>query len=145
MSIIKDIYDVTKEGATQAAKIGAVKRALRTELKLNKKFLYDIERGEAIDKARRIEIIKNLDIIEIAAAVRYEIPYIAISRKKVTQELTEKYKIKRLLDFDIESLIERLFLMISYLKKDYNSKRIDLNLRLINIYKYNSILIELLK
>ena len=145
MSIIKDIYDVTKEGATQAAKIGAVKRALRTELKLNKKFLYDIERAEAIDNKRRIEIIKNLEIIELSAAVRYEIPYIAISRKNVTQELAEKYKIKRLLDFDVEALIERLFLMISYLKKDYKSKRIDLNLRLINIHKYNSVLLELLK
>ena len=84
-------------------------------------------------------------IIELSAAVRYEIPYLALSRKKITKELTEKHKVKRLLDFNLEKLIERLFLMISYLKKDYNNKRIDLNLRLININKYNTILLELLK
>lgn len=145
MSIIKDIYDVAKDGASQAAKIGAVKRALRTELKLNKKFLLDIETSENIDNERRIEIIKNLETIELASAVKYEIPYLAISRKKVTEELTKKYKVKRLLDFNLEKLIESLFLMISYLKKDYNNKRIDLNLRLININKYNNVLLELLK
>jgi len=145
MSIIKDIYDVAKDGASQGSKIVAVKRALRTELKLNKKFLLDIKKSEDIDDKRRIEIINNLEIVELSAAVRYEIPYLALSRKKVTKELTEKYKVKRLLDFNLEKLIERLFLMISYLKKDYNNKRIDLNLRLININKYNTILLELLK
>jgi len=145
MSIIKDVYDVAKDGAGQAAKVSAVKRALRTEAKLNKKFLLDIEKAEDIDDQRRIEIIKNLDIMELSAAVKYEIPYLAISRKKVTLELTKKYKIKRVLDFNLEKLIESLFLMISYLKKDYKNKRIDLNLRLININKYNHVVLELLK
>lgn len=145
MSIIKDLYDVAKEGATQGAKIGAVKRALRTELRLNQKLLADIEKGEDIDNKRRLEIIKLLDVEELSAAVKYEIPYHAISRKRVTKTLAEQFKIKRLLGFDLEKLIESLFLMISYLKKDYKNKRIDLNLRLININKYNNILIELLK
>ncbi|WP_411895236.1 hypothetical protein [Winogradskyella sp. A2] len=144
MSIIKDIYDVAKEGATQAAKVGAVKRALRTEAKLNLKFLMDVSLSMDIDDKRRVEIIKNLELEELAAAVRYELPYLAISRKKVTKKLTEQYKIKRALDYDLEKLIESLFLMISYLKKDYKNKSIDLNLRLININKYNNLLIELL-
>ncbi|MFT6127949.1 MAG: hypothetical protein ACJA2M_000922 [Polaribacter sp.] len=145
MSIIKDIYDVAKDGTGQAAKIGAVKRALKSELKLNKKCLLDIEKSFDIDDKRRKEIINMLDTIELSAAVRYEIPYLAITRKKVTIELTEKYKIKRLLDYNLEELIEGLYLLISYLKKDHNNKRIKLNLRLININKYNNVLIELLK
>jgi hypothetical protein len=145
MSIIKDIYDVAKDGTSQAAKIGAVKRALKSELKLNKKCLLDIEKSFDIDDKRRKEIINMLDTIELSAAVRYEIPYLAITRKKVTIELTEKYKIKRLLHYNLEELIEGLYLLISYLKKDHNNKRIKLNLRLININKYNNVLIELLK
>ncbi len=144
MSVIKEIYDVAKDGDALATKTAAIKRALKAELKLNKKLLSDIQNNEEIDNKRRVEIIKMLDIEEIAAAVRYEIPYVAISRKKVTQELAEKYKIKRILDYNLEKLVEGLYLMISYLKKDYKNKRIDLNLRLINIYKYNRVLLELL-
>jgi hypothetical protein len=84
-----------------------------------------------------------LDMAELSAAVRYEMPYAAISRKKVTVELAEKHKIKRLLDYDLEKLIEALYLMISYLKKDGKNTQIDLNLRLININKYNNLLLEL--
>jgi hypothetical protein len=42
MSIIKDIYELAKDGAIKGAKIAAIKRALSTELKLNSKFLMDI-------------------------------------------------------------------------------------------------------
>lgn len=145
MSIIKEIYDVAKDGAALTAKAIAIKRALLTELKLNRKCLLDIEKEAKIDDKRRIEIIKMLDTIELAAAVKYEIPYTAISRKKVTHELVLEFKIKRLLDANIEKVIEDLYLMISYLKKDFNNKKIHLNLRILNIYKYNRVLMELLK
>ncbi len=144
MSVIKEIYDVAKDGAALATKAAALKRALKAELKLNQKLLADIHNAAPIDTKRRIEIINMLDVEEITAAVRYEIPYLAISRKKVTEEQTEKYKIKRIQDYDLEKLIEALYLMISYLKKDGNNPQIDLNLRLININKYNNILLELL-
>ena len=144
MSVIKEIYDVAKDSAALATKAAALKRALKTELKLNKKFLADIQHAAKINNQRRIVIIEMLDVEEIAAAVRYEIPYTAISRKKVTEELTEKYKIKRLLGYDLEKLIEALYLMIFYLKKDSKNTQIDLNLRLININKYNNVLLELL-
>ncbi|WP_284653259.1 hypothetical protein [Flavobacterium terrisoli] len=144
MSVIKEIYDVAKDSATLATKAAALKRALKAELKLNQKLLTDIQNAAPIDTARRIEIIKMLDVEELTAAVRYEIPYTAISRKKVTPEQTQKYKIKRILDYDLEKLIEVLYLMISYLKKDSKNTQIDLNLRLININKYNNILLELL-
>ena len=144
MSVIKEIYDVVKDGSALASKAGAIKRALRAELKLNQKFLKEIERSEVIDNDRRVEIIHMLEIQELAAAVKYEIPYNAVSRKKITQELGEKYRIKRLVGTDFETLVESLYLMISYLKKDFNNKKIDLNLRLINIYKYNAALLELI-
>ena len=145
MSIIKDLYDLAKDGAALKAKAVMIKKALSRELKLNKKCLLDIEEGVKIRDDRRIEIIKMLDIIELTAAVKYQIPYSAISRKKVTAEIASEYKIKRLVGADIEKLIEDLYLMTSYLKKDFRNKRISINLRLINIYKYNRLLIELLK
>ena len=95
MSIIKEIYDVAKDGAIQGNKINAIKRALRTELKLNKKFLADIETSKAINHARRIEIINMLDISELGAAVKYEIPYILICNKTVDEKLTKTFNIKR--------------------------------------------------
>ena len=144
MSVIKEIYDVAKDSAALATKAAALKRALKTELKLNKKILADIGKSAKIDNARRLLIIDMLDVEELAAAVRYEMPYTAISRKKVTTELSEKHAIKRIVDNDLEKLIEALYLMISYLKKDAKNTQIDLNLRLININKYNNVLLELL-
>lgn len=144
MSVIKEIYDVAKDGAALKAKTSAIKRALKAELKLNRKCLRDIEKLAAIDDERRVEIIKMLEVEELSAAVKYEIPYAAISRKKVSKNLAIEFKIKRIQDANIEKLIEELYLMISYLKKDYRNKRIHLNLRLSYIYKYNRVLIELL-
>ena len=145
MSVIKEIYDVAKDAASLKVKTSAIKRALKAELKLNRKCLLDVENNEDIDDKRRVAIIKMLDIIELAAAVKYEIPYAVISKKKVTAEIASEFTIKRLEEANIEKLIEDLYLLISYLKKDYENKRISLNLRLINIYKYNRVLIELLK
>ncbi len=144
MSVIKEIYDVAKDSAKLATKATALKRALKTELKLNKKILADIGKRASINQERRLFIIEMLDIAELSAAVRYEMPYTAISRKKVTEELAEKHNIKRIIDYDLEKLIEALYLMISYLKKDSKNSTIDLNLRLINIYKYNNVLLEVL-
>ena len=39
ISIIKEIYDVAKDIISQSAKFGAVKRTLKSELKINKKSL----------------------------------------------------------------------------------------------------------
>jgi len=144
MSIIKEIFDLAKDGAIQGAKIAAIKRALRTELKLNKQFLKDIERSNPVDHKRRQEIISMLDITELTAAVKYDIPYHLICRKKVDASLAKQFNIKRLEGFDFEMLVESLYLKIAYLKKDHNNKSINLNLRLINIYKYNNVLIALL-
>ena len=147
MSVIKEIYDVAKDTAALRANAVALKRALIVELKLNRKCLYEVEKSLSIDDDRRREIIDMLDIEELSAAVKYNIPYITISRKKVTKELAVTFKVKRIEGADLQKVIESLYLLISYLKKENKSKRnkIDLNLRLINIYKYNRVLIELLK
>ena len=144
MGIIKDIYDLAKDGVVKGSKINAIKRALRAELKLNGQCLKDIANHKPIDSERQKDIIKMLELTELSAAVKYDLPYQLICRKKVGKQLIKKYKIKRLEGFDFEMLVESLYLKIAYLKKDFNNKDIDLNLRLINIYKYNSILIELL-
>ncbi|WP_264520912.1 hypothetical protein [Flavobacterium sp. N1994] len=144
MSVIKEIYDVAKDSAVLATKASALKRALKAELKLNQKLLADIGKSAIIDRERRLQIIAMLEVGELTAAVKYEMPYTTISRKKVTAELAEKHKIKRIVDFDLETLIEALYLMISYLKKDCQNTKIDLNLRLINITKYTTVLLEVL-
>ena len=145
MSIIKDIFDLAKDGAIQGVKVAAIKRALRTELKLNRKFLKDIEHSKSINDERRKAIINMLDITELAAAVKYELPYQLICRKAVDRSLAETFHIKRLEGFDFEMLVESLYLKIAYLKKDSSNTSIDLNLRLININKYTRVLIVLLE
>jgi len=80
----------------------------------------------------------------LTAAVKYDIPYQLICRKKVSSSLANQFNIKRLEGFDFQMLVESLYLKIAYLKKDVNNKSINLNLRLINIYKYNNVLIALL-
>ena len=144
MSVIKEIYDVANDAAALKQKRAALKRALRTELKLNHKFLQDVKVKD-INDARRVEMLNMLEIEELAAAVKLEIPYSLLSRKEVEEELANRYKMKPLIGLGVGELIEHLYLMISYLKKDYKNPRIHLNLRLINIYKYNGVLVELLK
>jgi hypothetical protein len=145
MSIIKELYDVAQDGTNLLAKKVAIKRALKTELKLNRKFLADIENGRNVKDNRRIVIIQMLELAELASAVKYEIPYLAISNKTVTVEMVHTFQVAKLMGDGIEEVIEKLFLMISYLKKDFSNPEISLKLRLLNIYKYNRVLIELLK
>ncbi len=144
MSVIKEIYDVAKDASQLKGRIKSIKKALKTELKLNKKFLFEIEKSKLIDNDRRKNIIEMLEIKELTDAVKYDIPYKLICKRKVNNELAEKLKIKRIIDFNFEKLIESQYLKISYLKKDYNNKNIDLNSRLLYIYKYNSMLLKLL-
>ena len=86
-----------------------------------------------------------LDITELAAAVKYEIPYQLICSQTVDAQLASTHNYKRLEGFDFEMLVESLYLKIAYLKKDTNNQNIDLNLRLINVVKYNNVLLELLQ
>ena len=97
-------------GAVKAAKASGVKRALRAEANLNQRFLMDISHHFNINAKRHIEIIENLYTLERSATVECEMPYMAISLKKVTKKLTEQYKIKRALDCDLEKSVPFDFL-----------------------------------
>ena len=144
MSLIKEIVEITKEGVLKGNKISAIKRALRTELKLNSKFLNEVGAMHQINDTRRKEIIDMLEITELADALKYELPYKLICNKKVNKKLVDEFSIKRIFNFDFEMLVESLYIKIKYLKKDKNNKNIHLNLRLMNIYKYNAILLKLI-
>ncbi len=145
MSIIKEIYDVTKDAAKLKGEIKAIRKALRTEFKLNGKFLKDMENPKSIDTGRMKKTIKMLEIKELADAIKYDIPYRLICNKRVSPEMAEYYKIKRISDFDFEKLTESQYLKIFYLKKDYDNPKINLKARLLNIYKQNLILLKLME
>lgn len=144
MGTIKVIYDVAKDGTILKTKISSIKRALKTESKLNVKFLDDIQTSKKIEDKRRKKIIGMLEVFELSDAIKFEIPYKLICNKKFGCELAETLKIKRIQSYDFERLIEELYLMINYLKKDCGNKSLHLNLRLININKYNKALLSLL-
>lgn len=145
MGIIKEIYDYAKDGILLQRNIAALKRALKTELKLNRKFLADIENDKKIDNNRRKKIIANLNIAELTDAVKYEIPYIMICNKKIDNEIVGNLNISRVIGYDFEKMIEKLYLMIAYIQKDADNESLDLNSRLIFIYKYNILLLKMME
>lgn len=145
MSIIKEIYDVTKDLTNNKVALNKIKRALLTESKLNNKFLEDISNKEnRPDKKRMFVIIKNLETDEIKAANNCGIPMELITLKKVTPEMLSDLDFIRAEGFDLETVIEKLFIKIAYLKKDYDSENINLFIRLRNIYSYNLLLQRML-
>lgn len=96
---------------------------------------------------RKQQIASRLDVNELEAALNCGVPFLLISRKKVTEKKLDKYKwkAKSLEGNDLETLLEKVYLMAAYLKKDFDNPDINLNNRLVNLYKYNLMLIELLK
>lgn len=145
MSLIKEIYDVTKDLTTNKVALNKIKRALLTESKLNNKFLEDISNSEnRPDKKRMTSIIKNLETDELKAANNCGIPMELITVKKVTYEMLEGLDYLRAEGFDLETVIEKLFIKIAYLKKDFDSENINLFIRLRNIYSYNLLLQRIL-
>ncbi|MBS1518752.1 MAG: hypothetical protein JSS91_11750 [Bacteroidetes bacterium] len=145
MSIIKEIYDVTKDLATNKVALNKIKRALLTESKLNHKFLEDISsRENRPSKERMTAIVKNLETDEIKAANNCGIPMEMITLKKVTSEMLEGLDYIRAEGYDLETVIEKLFIKIAYLKKDYGSENINLYIRLRNILSYNILLQRML-
>lgn len=144
MSLIKEIYDVSKDVADVKLQREAIKRALRMELKINHKLLQDVK-SKNLDDERRIDIIKKLDMDELREVYKSKFPFSVISNKKVSEQVAERYKVKRLVGRSIEHIIEALCVSISYLKKDFDNTNNNLTMKLFFIYKYNGVLIELLK
>jgi hypothetical protein len=144
MGTIKDIYEIAKDGIRLKQHVAAIKRALKMELVLNKKLLEDIAKGKKIDDIRRKKIISNLCINELSDAVKYEIPYTLICAKTVDANIVGSLNFHRVIGYNFEKMVEKLYLKIAYLQKDYDNESLDLNSRLIFIYKYNLILLRLL-
>ena len=145
MSIIKEIYDVTKDLANNKIALNKIKRALLTEIRLNNKFLYDLsDKEDRLSKERLVQIVNNLEVAEMKAAITCGLPFNLISSKKVTQELMEGLDPIRALDKDLETILEKIYLKIAYLKKDYSSENINLYIRVRNISHYNLLMERML-
>ncbi|HMS64165.1 MAG TPA: hypothetical protein PKD83_02795 [Ignavibacteria bacterium] len=145
MSLVKEIYDVTKDLAGNKIALNKIRKALLTEVKLNNKFLEELNNKEIrISKERLIQILNNLEVSELKASITCGIPLELISAKKVTPEFLDGLDPIKALDNDLETVLEKVYLKIAYLKKDYNSEHINLYIRVRNIYNYNTLIQRLL-
>lgn len=145
MSIIKEIYDVTKDLAGNKIALNKIRRALLTEVKLNDRFLWDVSNTEIRPaKERLVQMINNLDVSEMKEAITCGIPFELISNRKVTAEMMEGIDHVKALGADLEAILEKTYLKIAYLKKDYDSGNINLYVRTRNIYSYNRVLQRML-
>lgn len=145
MSLIKEIYDVTKDLAGNKIALNKIKKALITELKLNNKFLEEIsDKEKRLSKERLVQIVNNLEITEIKAAITCGLPLELISTAKVSTELLEGLDSLKALGNDLETLLDKIYIKIAYLKKDYNSEHINLYIRVRNIFSYNQLILKLL-
>lgn len=145
MSIIKEIYDVTKDLTTNKVALNKIKRALMTEVKLNNKFLYDLSNSEQrLSKERLYQIVLNLEAGEMKAAITCGLPFELISAKKGSKELLEGLDSIRVVDMDLETVLEKIYLKIAYIKKDFNSENINPYIRVRNIFHYNKLLERIL-
>jgi len=145
LSIVKEIYDVTKDLAGNKIALNKIKKALLTESKLNHKFLEELSETEKrLSKERLIQIINNLEVAELKATITCGLPLELISMKKVDKEMLADLDSLRALDNDLETVMEKVYLKIAYLKKDYNSENINLYIRVRNIYSYNQLLQRML-
>jgi len=141
-SIIKEIYDVTKDLATNKVALNRIKRALLTEVKLNNKFLEDVlDKEKSFSKVSLIRIVENIELNEIKAAITCGLPFdMIIPKNKVTKEMMDGLDPIRVLGDDLETILEKIYLKAAYLKKDYNSEHINLYIRVRNLYNYNVLL-----
>ncbi|MBK6537366.1 MAG: hypothetical protein WBQ38_15415 [Ignavibacteria bacterium] len=145
MSIVKEIYDVTKDLAGNKIALNKIKKALLTESKLNHKFLEELSETEKrISKERLIQIVTNLEVAELKSGITCGLPLELISSKKVDKEMLSDLDSLRALDNDLETVMEKVYLKIAYLKKDFNSENINLYIRVRNIYSYNQLLQRML-
>ena len=147
-SFVKDIIDTARDLASDKVALNRIRRSLLTQCRLNDKLLKQFYRSrKGMTPERKQQIASRLEITELEAALNCGVPMVLITRKKVTQERLDKFnwKAKSLLDNDLEELLEKVYLMAAYLQKDNDNPEINLNNRLVNLYKYNLVLIELLK
>ncbi|MGB0369566.1 MAG: hypothetical protein ACPGU4_09470 [Flavobacteriales bacterium] len=148
MSWVKEIVSTTADIASNAIALRKIRRSLLTQCRLNDKLLKQFYRSrKGMTEARKQQIASRLSVNELEAALNCGVPFFLLTRKTVTQERLDKYKwtAKSLIDNNLEELLEKVYLMAAYLQKDFDNPDINLNNRLVNLYKYNLLLIELLK
>ena len=148
MSWIKDIIDTSRTLAKDRQALSQIRSGLLNQAKLNHQFLKELLKKNSNPKQERLyKIARSLEYDKLKDALNYGIPYMLITRKKVTQDLLDKYRIHAsvLLDKGLEEVLESVYLKTAYIVKDYDNEEIDLKARLHNLAKYNLILIQLLK
>jgi uncharacterized protein YutD len=148
MSWIKDIIDTSRTLAKDRQALNQIRSGLLNQAKLNHQFLKELLKKNSNPKQERLfKIAGSLEYDKLKDALNYGIPYMLITRKKVTQELLDKYRIHAsvLLDKGLEEVLESVYLKTAYIVKDFDNEKINLKARLHNLAKYNLILIQLLK
>jgi hypothetical protein len=146
MSVIKEIYDITKDITKSKNAQKKIKKAILLEAKANLKFLQDLSNPKTeIKEERLIQIINNIEIDELIALIKNDIPYKSITNKKVTKKIIGSLAARRTIGYDLETLLERIYLMVTYIKKEYKKEKLRLGVRVGNVYYYYTILRRLLE
>jgi len=146
MSVIKEIYDITKDITKSKNAQAKIKKAILLEAKANLEFLQDISNPKTeIKEERLIQIINNIEIDELKALIKNNIPYRSITNKKVTKKIVGGLAARRAIGYDLETLLERIYLMVTYIKKEYKREKLRLGVRVKNIYYYFTLLKRLLE
>ncbi|MEZ5196720.1 MAG: hypothetical protein R2764_10050 [Bacteroidales bacterium] len=148
MSWIKDIIDTSRSLAKDKQALNQIKNGLRNQAKLNQQFLKELLKNDSNPKKERLyKIAKSLEYDGLKDALNYGVPFGLITRRKVTQELLDKFHLNAsvLLNKGLEEVLESVYIKTAYITKDYDNDEIDLKTRLHNLAKYNLILIQLLK
>jgi hypothetical protein len=146
MSVIKEIYDITKDITKSKNAQKKIKKAILLEAKANLKFLQDLSNPKTeIKEERLIQIINNIEIDELIALIKNDIPYKSITNKKVTKKIIGGLAARRTIGYDLETLLERIYLMVTYIKKEYKKEKLRLGVRVGNVYYYYTILRRLLE
>ncbi len=146
MSVIKEIYDITKDITKSKNAQKKIKKAILLEAKANLKFLQDLSNPKTeIKEERLIQIINNIEIDELKALIKNDIPYRSITNKKVTKKIVGGLAARRTIGYDLETLIERIYLMVTYIKKEFKKEKLRLGVRVKNIYYYYTILKRLIE
>ncbi len=148
MSWVKEVIDASRDLASDTIALRKIKRSLLTQCQLNGKLLSEFYRSRnGMTTLRKEQIAGRLDVNELEAVLNCGVPFALISRKTVTKKKLEQHRIraKSIEGNNLEVLLEKVYLMAAYLRKDHDNPTINLNSRLINLYKYNRMLIDLLK
>jgi len=146
MSALKDTYDVVKDIRNGKVSKVKLKKILILEIKLNLKFLSDFSKKDYHpDRAELISIIPKLEVDAITAINKSKFRTNSITKKKVTKDILGNLPAPRTLGNDLDTLLDKLYLMISYIKQAYDKKGLLLSVRLKNINNYSRITLKLLE